>query len=82
MKKLFLIGFAIIYLVSFAIVSAHASGMQGCCSHHDGVVVVDGEVMCGDGSSLSDLCQSKLDKIIDQNPDMPVEDICFELVQK
>jgi len=62
MKKALLVVFTILYLVIFTVVSSNASGLQGCCSHHDGVVVVDGKVMCGDGTLLSDICQNKLDK--------------------
>ena len=59
MKKLIvLVCFLTILFIS---TTASASNLQGCCSHHDGVVSVDGKLECGDGTSLSNVCESKIE---------------------
>ena len=47
--------------ILFISTTASASNLQGCCSHHDGVVSVDGKLECGDGTSLSNVCESKIE---------------------
>jgi hypothetical protein len=36
-----------------------SANCQGCCSHHGGVICIDGVTKCADGTSLSAVCSSK-----------------------
>ncbi|MFC1488830.1 DNA/RNA non-specific endonuclease [Thermodesulfobacteriota bacterium] len=57
MKKLFLL-ISILLTITATTIPLYA-GCRGCCSHHGGVVCINGVTKCRDGSPLSQKCATK-----------------------
>ena len=57
--KIFIKSFALLFSLFFLSPIYSYANCQGCCSYHGGVVCIDGVTKCGDGTTLSSICQAK-----------------------